>query len=119
MPSRSPRHDRATISLGSNLMLAPLVVAMRLPLMAAELRPGPIGAETLRAVTEKSMALADGFAAAQMSYWRSAMGFWPEILSGKTPSLLTGAAAERSLHAALSPAGRRVKANYRRLSRRA
>ena len=117
MMNRSPRHMRAAMTLGSNLLLAPMVVAMRLPLMAAETRPDAIGAETLRAVNEKSMAMADGMLAAQMSYWRSAMQFWPELLAGKTPSLFDGLAAERSLHAALRPAGRQVKANYRRLSK--
>ena len=45
----------------------------------------------------------------------SMLSFWPEVLSGRTPSLLTGAAVERSLHAALRPTRRRVKANFRRL----
>lgn len=117
MINRSPKQVRAAMTLGTNLMLAPMVVAMRLPLMLAETRPDAIGAETLRAVNEKSKAMADGMLAAQMSYWRSAMQFWPEVLAGKTPSLFDGLAAERSMQAALRPAGRRVKANYRRLSK--
>ena len=44
-------------------------------------------------------------------------GFWPEVF-GPRPSLLTGVAVERSVNAALKPASRRVKANFRRLSER-
>ena len=109
------RRDNA---LGSNLMLAPLVVAMRLPVMAKEARHADGGKEMQRAVAEKSAAFAEGVVAAQVSMFGSMMSFWPEIMSGRTPSMLTGAAAERSLHAALSPAGKQVRANYRRLSKR-
>ncbi|MBE0692074.1 MAG: hypothetical protein IH590_03085, partial [Aquamicrobium sp.] len=41
--------------------------------------------------------------------------FWLELYSGSTPALLNGIALERAMHAALKPAGRRVKKNYRRL----
>jgi hypothetical protein len=37
-------------------------------------------------------------------------------MSGRTPSMLNGVAVERSIEAALRPAGRTVKANFRRLS---
>jgi hypothetical protein len=104
-------------SIGASLMLAPLVIAMRLPLMAAEARAGAeLGEETMRAVSEKASAAAEGMVAAQMSLFGSAMRFWPEVFSGRTPSLFNGAAAERAVNAALKPSGRRVRANYRRLS---
>lgn len=101
------------------MMLAPVVAMLRLPVMADETQGGfQIGAETMRAVTEKASAMTEGVIEAQLSLMHSAMRFWPEVLSGTTPSLLTGVALERSLHAALAPSGRRVKANFRRLSRR-
>jgi hypothetical protein len=102
----------------ANLMLAPAVIMMRLPLLAAEAgRSSGVGVETARAVSEKAAALAEGAAAAQMSLFGAAMSFWPEVASGRVPALLSGKAIERSLDAALKPIGRRVRANHRRLSR--
>jgi hypothetical protein len=105
-------------ALASNLMLAPAVMWMRLPALMAEAGASGtgFGVETTRAVTEKAAAMAQGLAAAQMSAMGAAMRFWPELLSGRTPSMLNGAAAERMVHAALKPAGRHVRSNYRRLS---
>ncbi|MBZ9684038.1 MULTISPECIES: hypothetical protein [unclassified Mesorhizobium] len=111
------RRVQEAASLGADLMLAPLVVMMRLPLMAMEARSGePWSAETAMAVSEKTVAMAEGALAAQMSLLQSASRFWPEVLSGRTPSLFNGVAAERSISAALKPAGRAVRANFRRLS---
>ena len=99
-------------------MLAPMVAFMRLPMMAAEAGGASLRAtETALAVNEKAAALVEGALAAQWSLMESAARFWPEILSGRTPSLLSGAAVERSLNAALKPAGRRVRANFRRLAK--
>jgi hypothetical protein len=98
------------------LMFAPMVAMMRMPLLAAEASAsGLSGAETGRAVREKAIAAAEGIAAAQLSLFQSAFRFWPEVISGKTPSILNGVAAEHSLAAALAPASKRVRANYRRL----
>ncbi|TGQ95927.1 hypothetical protein EN851_02205 [Mesorhizobium sp. M8A.F.Ca.ET.208.01.1.1] len=111
------RRRREAVTIGSDLMLAPMVAMMRLPLMAMDAGSGqPWGTETARAVNEKTVALAEGVIAAQMSLLQSATRFWPEIFSGLTPSLLNGIAAERSISAALKPASRAVKANFRRLS---
>lgn len=100
-------------------MLAPMVALMRLPLMAAEARSSNPwgGGETMQAVSEKLAAMAEGAIAAQMSILGSAASFWPEVLAGKTPSMLSGAAAHQSVNAALKPAGMRVRANFRRLSK--
>ena len=107
-------------SIGGDLMLAPMVALMRLPLMALDAGSGkPWGTETARAVNEKTVAVAEGAFAAQMSFLQSASRFWPEILAGRTPSLFNGVAAERSISAALKPASRAVKANFRRLSSKA
>jgi len=113
--ARSRRVTSQTIV--GDLMLAPMVAAMRMPMFAAESqRLYPWRGESLRAVTEKMAATSEGITAAQLSYWRSVTSFWPEVLSGRTPSLLSGVAAERSVNAALKPASRRVKANFKRLS---
>jgi uncharacterized membrane protein YjjB (DUF3815 family) len=117
MKSRSSRAKRQTATIAGNLMLAPMVAAMRLPTMLNEDRSAnPWGTETLRAITEKNAALAEGMVAAQMSLIQSASGFWFDVFSGRTPSLFSGAAADRAVQAALKPASRRVRANYRRLS---
>ncbi|MEP9389095.1 hypothetical protein [Mesorhizobium sp. KR9-304] len=115
------KNRRSTKSAGASaggLMLAPMVALMRLPLIAAEARnSGTWATESALAVNEKIAAIAEGAFAAHMSLLGSAAQFWPEVLAGKTPSVLTGAAVERSLHAALVPAGRRVRDNFRRLSK--
>ena len=104
--------------IASDLMFAPMVAAMRMPLMAAEAANGSAWTgESMRAVTEKTSAISEGIAAAQLSYFRSAMLFWPEVMSGRTPAIMTGVATERLVNAALKPTSRRVKANFRRLSK--
>ena len=104
-------------SIGQDLMLAPLVAMMRLPLMAADAQNGRgWSPETARAVHEKATAVAEGAFAAQMALLQSTARFWPEVFSGRMPSLFSGVAAERSISAALKPASRAVKANFRRLS---
>ena len=120
MVAHRNRHNRRDAStLAGQMALAPMVAAMRLPLMMREgqgLAPG--ATESIGAVTEKASAAVEGMVAAQMSMLGSMMRFWPEVWSGKVPSILSGVAAERSMHAALKPAGRQVKANYKRLSRK-
>ena len=100
-------------------MLSPMVAMMRLPILAEEAsRQTPWRGETGRAVAEKMLAAADGAFSAQMSMAGSMAAFWPEVMSGRMPSMLNGVAFERSVEAALRPARRAVQANYRRLSRR-
>ncbi|AWC23544.1 hypothetical protein CO731_03016 [Aminobacter sp. MSH1] len=114
---RLTRASRQSTTIVGNLMLAPMVMAMRLPMMASEAQSGGIlRGESLAAVTEKTNAMAEGMVAAQMSFFHSAMQFWPEVLSGRTPSVLNGVAAQRSVAAALGPASKRVRANFRRLA---
>jgi hypothetical protein len=111
------RRVQEAASIGGDLMLAPLVAMMRMPLMAMDAGSSqPWGTETARAVNEKTVAMAEGVFAAQMSLLQSASRFWPEVFSGRTPSLFNGVAAERSVNAALKPASVAVKANFRRLS---
>ncbi len=115
--TKQRKTGRQPASIVGDLMLAPMVAFMRLPLMAADAQSGRAsGTETARALSEKAAALAEGVFAAQMSFIRSASMFWPEVFSGRTPSVLNGIAAERSMNAALKPASLRVRANFRRLS---
>lgn len=116
MKRNARRSNRSAGALAGSLMLAPAVMALRAPLLAAEAgKLDPWRMETTRAVSEKLAAAAEGMVAAQLSLVRSSSSFWLEIFSGSTPSLLNGVAMERAVHAALKPAGRRVKKNYRRL----
>ncbi len=114
------KRNRRGATLASDLMLAPWVILMRVPTMMAEAGGTGTGAgvETTRAVTEKAAAVAQGVAAAQMSAFGAMMSFWPEVMSGRTPSIMSGVAAERMVHAALKPMGTAVRSNYRRLSRK-
>jgi len=105
-------------SIAGDLMLAPMVAMMRLPLIATEAQGNArLRTETNRAVSEKVAAAAEGMISAQLSVMQSTLRFWPEIFSGRTPSLLSGVAIERSVKAALTPASRAVRANFKRLSR--
>ena len=59
---------RQSASIAGDLMLAPMVALMRLPLMAADASSGRTsGTETELAVSEKTKAIAEGVFAAQMS----------------------------------------------------
>ena len=119
MSRRSKAAGAAAGMLGSAgaLSLVPLVMMMRLPLLAAEARTGDgRSAETTRAIAEKTAALAEGAVAEQLALVQAAWRFWPELLSGRVPSLLDGSAVQRSAEEALRPATRRVRANCRRLS---
>lgn len=116
--SSTSRSRRSAAALGANLMLAPAVVAMRLPLLMAEAGShGQLRPESVRAVVEKSGAWMEGMMQAQLSIMMSAAAFWPELMSGRTPSLISGAALDRAAQAAMRPSGKQVRANYRRLSR--
>ncbi|MDG4852492.1 MULTISPECIES: hypothetical protein [unclassified Mesorhizobium] len=118
MSTRKKRHTQNAFSLCGDLMLAPAVVAMRLPLIALDASSrAPKGIEAMLAVNEKALAFAEGMAAAQLVILRSALWFWPEVLSGRSPSFLSGGALKDSMVAALKPAGRRVRTNFNRLSK--
>jgi hypothetical protein len=119
MARKTSRSRRAATSLTGNLMLAPAVAALRVPLLAIEAgEANPWRVETMRAVTEKTAAAVEGVLAAQMSLAWSASRFWIEAMSGNTPSMLNGVAWERAVHAALVPSGKTVRTNYNRLKGR-
>ncbi len=93
---------RQSASIADDLMLAPMVALMRLPLMAADASSGRTsGTETELAVSEKTKAIAEGVFAAHMSMIHSVSQFWPEVFSGRTPSIFNGVAVERTMNAAL------------------
>lgn len=97
MSVRKKRHAQNVSSLYRDLMLAPAVVAMRLPLIALDASTrAPKGVELMVAINEKALAFGEGFAAAQLAILRSAVRFWPEVLSGQSPSFLNGGAAKES-----------------------
>lgn len=111
------RTRRRTNAVMGNLMFAPTVAAMRLPLLTLEAqRVGELPAEAMRATVEKAEAFAEGLAAAQMAYATAMWSFWPEVMSGRKPSLLTASTFEKAAAAALRPSGRRVRSNLRRLT---
>lgn len=114
-----------------NLALAPLVVAQRLPLLWLEgLRaatPGPGRPEAERMITEKLLALQLGLVGAQVEAFKAALAVGTAIgqagMKGSAaPAAAVGGAmatgSRRIAEAALAPAGKRVRGNLRRLSRR-
>jgi hypothetical protein len=102
---------------GLDLWLAPAVIGMRMPLMALDAVSGaPNGKEAMMAVHEKALAATEGLLAAQAATFRAALSFWPEVLAGKSPSLLDGRAASAATAAAVRPIAKRVRSNYHRLS---
>lgn len=113
---RSPRaYPSAT---AASLMLAPAVVAARLPRLIKEAGDSQrTPREATRAVTEKMVATAEGVAAANLAMAGAMFSFWPDLLAGKVPALVSGAALRDVADAALKPAGKRVRANLRRLTR--
>ncbi len=116
--SRKKAAARRAARTTDAFMLSPMVAMMRLPILAEEAsRQTPWRGETGRAVAEKMLAAADGVFSAQMSMAGSMAAFWPEVMSGRVPSVLNGVAFECSVEAALRPARRTVQANYRRLSK--
>jgi hypothetical protein len=103
--------------IATGLMFAPLVMMMRLPIMSAEAQKlGSLPIETIKATSEKTAALAEGIAAYQLAYLKAVMSFWPEVITGRQPSIVSLKLAERAVQAAITPASRRVRANFRRLT---
>jgi hypothetical protein len=110
---------RPVINPATDLMLAPFVVAMRLPIMVSETLTGAGGhrRESDRAVAEKATALADGIIVAQLAMPRVMVSAWLGLASGKSPAAVMTKAADTIIGAATRPAARTVRANYERLSK--
>ena len=116
----SPRRRKLRASsaiVARNLMLAPAVVALRTPTLAAEAVGFFPVKEMQGAVSEKAAAFLEGLAAAQVAWLHSAV--MPPVAYAKARSPFTPLLdmAETVTSAALAPAGRRVRKNHRRLSR--
>ena len=116
----SPRRRKLRASsaiVARNLMLAPAVVALRAPTLAAEASGFFPVKEMQGAVSEKAAAFLEGLAAPQVASLHSFLMIPvppTNTLSPFTPLLDM---AETVTSAALAPAGRRVRKNHRRLSR--
>ncbi|MGL4437871.1 MAG: hypothetical protein ACRCUE_01225 [Bosea sp. (in: a-proteobacteria)] len=102
--------------MNKDLMLAPLVVAQRTPLLWLEMCGlGDGSRETERMFEEKFAAAAEGAVAMQAEmqsiWWQSTLAMWQGI---RPPSLMQ--AGTRLTEAGLRPAARRVKLNAKRLA---
>ena len=118
MAHKQTRARRASNALARDLMLAPAVVAMRMPLMAAEAARGDRAGESYGAVAEKMAAFAEGVAAAQLAWMRSAMLLPLAFAAATSPMSPLVEMTEAVATAAFAPAGKQVRRNHRRLSRR-
>jgi len=98
-------------------MLVPAVMAMRMPLLAAEAASSSLRAETADAFAEKVTALAEGAVAAQLAWVTSAMTLPLALMTARSPLAPLIDMAEDVASAALGPAGRQVRKNHRRLTR--
>lgn len=109
---------RTGLGSSADLLLAPFVVAMRLPVLYAEAAAGELARkETNRAVSEKIAASVEGIWEAQFSLLNAALDFWPNVLSGRHPVDLVANSWVQTSRAALRPASRAVRHNYDRLRR--
>ena len=118
-PQRQGGHGRRTGKGSSaDLLLAPFVVVMRLPVLCAEAASGGIGrTESHLAVNEKITAGVEGIWEAQLSMLNAAFDFWPDVLSGRHPVDLLADSWVQASRAALRPASLTVRRNFDRLSR--
>lgn len=117
--TRTRRANRRDANIAASLMLAPAVIALRMPILALEAaspfhesRP-----ESVRAATEKTMAIADGLVAAQIAWWRAAWTLPLAMMRGSDLSVPLSNMAGAVASAALRPTARRVRHNLTRLSR--
>jgi hypothetical protein len=110
-----PSHDPDL----SGLLLAPFVVASRMPILFYEaLNPDPRRRnETNRMVAEKLAAAQEGMLAAQVALGRAMVENMAAMTFGQTPRSSPRKTAEAMMKAGLAPAARRVKANAKRLGR--
>ena len=103
------------------LVLAPFVVAMRMPALWWELAtpywaPRRKGEEGHRAVIEKAAAVVESHGATQAQIAGTAVALWLETVSGRRPDPRAYARALQDIaDAGVEPHARRVRANYRRL----
>ena len=114
----SAKTAREAAQLAQQLMLTPMVMAMRMPILAAEAGSSVLAGrpESLAAVSEKMAAVAEGAMAAQLAFLRGA-AMLPMSMFRATSHAgpLVDLAGEVAV-AALKPAARQVSRNHKRLS---
>lgn len=114
-PRRSKQRQESAAVAGS-LMLAPTVMALRAPIMAAEAGGFFPMSETPGAVNEKIVAFWQGMASAQIAWFYSAMLLPVAFAKARSPLTPLLDMAETVTSAALEPAARQVRRNHRRLT---
>jgi hypothetical protein len=102
----------------SQLQLAPMVVAQRLPLLWLEMFGFSSGGrrESERMVTEKVEAVSEGIMAA---HWEAVSAFidvGTAMMTGKSPAAAALRGHQSMMDAAVKPAAKHVRSNLRRLS---
>jgi hypothetical protein len=104
----------------SGLLLSPMVMAARMPILMYEsLNPDPSRRnETNRMVSEKVAAAQEGMLAAQVAFGRAVAENTISMFFGRVPRSTPHNTAEAMMQAGLAPAARAVKANARRLTKR-
>ena len=97
-------------------MLAPAVMALRMPLLLAELALPPRERhETTGAITEKLIAAQVGLWSATLAFSVRAAWLPYDMVSGGSPMSTFLAAQRQGAIAALAPSERQVRRNFRRL----
>lgn len=112
------KNRRASAAITRNLMLAPAVMALRLPLLSAEAGGASLASETAGAISEKMAAFSEGVANAQLAWMRSAMLMPLAFASASSPMSPFVDMAHAVTAAALAPAGKQVRRNHKRLTGR-
>jgi hypothetical protein len=117
MQSLHSRAFGASFAAFEASVAAAVTIAARAPILAGHATGKPAGRpdESLRMVTEKMEAAAEGWFAAQMAVWE----LWVQLAFGavRGPTALAHGFADIA-EAAVRPAHRRVRANAKRLTRR-
>jgi hypothetical protein len=104
----------------SGLLLSPLVVASRMPILWYEsFNPDPSRrTETNRMVMEKLSAAQEGLLGAQVAFGHAMAENMAAMMFGRVPNATPRNTANAMMHASLAPAARQVKANAKRLQKR-
>jgi hypothetical protein len=116
MTPRRRRQRQNSEAVVSNLMLAPMVMALRAPIMSAEAGGFFPMTETPGAVNEKIAAFWQGMTSAQIAWFYSAMLLPVAFAKARSPLTPLLDMAETVTTAALEPAARQVRRNHKRLT---
>ncbi len=102
----------------SHLLLAPMVVTQRLPLLWLESFgfSGSGQRESERMVSEKIEAVSEGFMAANWVIMSTSIAVGAAMMTGSSPSAAAIRGYRKMTHAAVRPSAKRVRSNFRRLS---